>query len=354
MKKEQDLRQENRSKELTRSESSGGGLQGHNEKEELREKREKEGLQKIDPRAEFQRLNLSDDFLFARVMEDETVLKPLIEKILDIEIKSMQIVQPQYVMDIEPDSRGIRLDIFAEDVKQSRYCIEMQKWNEYNLDKRNRYYHSVMDLDLIAKGENFRNLRDSVLIFICLFDPYRAGLHRYDIRRACFQMPEFEVNDGAYTVILSTRGTEEDVDVELMEFLRYVENSTDEAAEVSDSDLIKRVHEKVRSVKRNRVREAEYMKLQERDQRNREEGFAAGLREGIEAGREEGLREGIEAGREEGLREGIEKGVREGINALILDNLEESVSKERIIEKLMKRFDLEQEAAEEYIAHFTE
>ena len=243
MEKEQDSRQENRSKELTRSESSGGGLQGHNEKEELREKSGKEGLQKIDRKAEFQRLNLSDDFLFAKVMEDETVLKPLIEKILDIEIKSMQIVQPQYVIDIEPDSRGIRLDIFAEDVERNRYCIEMQKWNEYNLDKRNRYYHSVMDLDLIAKGENFKNLRDSVLIFICLFDPYRAGLHRYDIRRACFQMPEFEMNDGAYTVILSTRGTEEDVDVELMEFLRYVENSTDEAAEVSDSDLIKRVHE---------------------------------------------------------------------------------------------------------------
>ncbi len=40
---------------------------------------------------------------------------------------------------------------------------------------------------------------------------------------------------------------QEDVDAELMEFLRYVENSTDEAAEVSDSDLIKKVHEKVRS-----------------------------------------------------------------------------------------------------------
>ena len=84
------------------------------------------------------------------------------------------------------------------------------------------------------------------------------------------------------------------------------------------------------------------MKLQERDQRNREEGFAAGLREGIEAGREEGL------------REGIEKGVREGINALILDNLEESVSKERIIEKLMKRFDLQRAEAEEYVTHFTQ
>ena len=72
------------------------------------------------------------------------------------------------------------------------------------------------------------------------------------------------------------------------------------------------------------------MKLQERDQRNREEGFAAGL------------------------REGIEKGVREGINALILDNLEEGVSKERIIEKLMKRFDLERAEADEYVTHFTQ
>ena len=138
----------------------------------------------------------------------------------------------------------------------------------------------------------------------------------------CRQMSELEVNDGSSTVILSTCGTEEDVDAELMEFLRYVENSTDEAAEVSDSDLIKRVHEKVQSVKRNRTREAEYMKLQERDQRNSEEGFAAGL--------------------------------QEGINALILDNLEEGVTKERIIEKLMKRFGLKREDAEKHITHFSQ
>ena len=294
--------------------SDGGG--------DLRPVRENRSIQKDSWRSEFQRLNLSDDFLFAKVMEDETILKPLIEKILNIKIQSLQIVQPQYIMDIEPDSRGIRLDIFAEDVEQNRYCIEMQKWNEYNLDKRNRYYHSIMDLDLIAKGESFKKLRNGILIFICLFDPYRAGLHRYDIRRTCRQIPELEMNDGSSTVILSTCGTEEDVDAELLEFLRYVENSTDEAAEVSDSDLIKKVHEKVRSVKRNRAREGEYMKLQERDQRNREEGFAAGL--------------------------------QEGINALILDNLEEGVPKERIAEKLMKRFGLEREDAEKRIAHFSQ
>ena len=32
--------------------------------------------------AAFQNLNLSDDFLFAKVMEDETILRPVVEKSL--------------------------------------------------------------------------------------------------------------------------------------------------------------------------------------------------------------------------------------------------------------------------------
>ncbi len=70
---------------------------------------------------EFQNLNLSDDFLFAKVMEDETILRPVIEKILGIRIRNMTIVQSQRIIDIEPDSKGIRLDIMADDEKGSRY-----------------------------------------------------------------------------------------------------------------------------------------------------------------------------------------------------------------------------------------
>ena len=84
----------------------------------------------------FQNLNLSDDFLFAKVMEDETVLRPVIEKILGIRIRNMTIVQSQRVIDIEPDSRGIRLDVMADDEKGSRYNVEIQKKNEYNIGRR--------------------------------------------------------------------------------------------------------------------------------------------------------------------------------------------------------------------------
>ena len=63
----------------------------------------------------FQDLNLSDDFLFSKVMGDETVLRPVVEKILGIQIREMTIVQPQKMIEIESDSKGIRLDIMADD-----------------------------------------------------------------------------------------------------------------------------------------------------------------------------------------------------------------------------------------------
>ena len=86
--------------------------------------------------AEFQKLNLSDDFLFAKVMEDEMVLRPVVEKILGIRIREMTIIQSQKMIDLEPDSKGIRLDIMADDKKGSRYNVEIQKKNEYNIGTR--------------------------------------------------------------------------------------------------------------------------------------------------------------------------------------------------------------------------
>ena len=47
--------------------------------------------------------------------------------------------------------------------------------------------------------------------------------------------------------------------------------------------------------------------------------------------------------------QGREEGREEGIKALIIDNMEEGKSKEEILNKLIKRFNLTQEKAEEYI-----
>ena len=103
----------------------------------------------------YQKLNLSDDFLFSKVMQDEEILRLLLEKILKFPIKKVVLVQYQRVMEIDPGAHGIRLDVYANDSAGTRYSVEMQKRNEYNIGKRGRYYLSIMDLDQLEKGANY-------------------------------------------------------------------------------------------------------------------------------------------------------------------------------------------------------
>lgn len=68
----------------------------------------------------------------------------------------------------------------------------------------------------------------------------------------------------------------------------------------------------------------------------------------------EAREEGRQEGREQGQQEGREQRRMEGIEAIILDNLEEGISKERILIKLQKLFALNQEEAEQYYKKFSQ
>ncbi|MBT9776372.1 3-isopropylmalate dehydrogenase [Clostridium sp. MCC353] len=63
----------------------------------------------------------------------------------------------------------------------------------------------------------------------------------------------------------------------------------------------------------------------------------------------EALRELFADELEQGVRHGVELGMEKGIQAMILDNMEEGVTAERICEKLQRRFELTPEKAREYI-----
>ena len=76
--------------------------------------------------------------------------------------------------------------------------------------------------------------------------------------------------------------------------------------------------------------------------------YNQGMLEAEERGRKEGIKEGEQRGREEGIKEGEQRGREEGIKALILDNLEEQVTQERILRKLQKRFSLSEKEAKQY------
>ena len=56
---------------------------------------------------------------------------------------------------------------------------------------------------------------------------------------------------------------------------------------------------------------------------------------------------------EQGVAQGLEQGLEKGIKALIQDNLEEKISPQRILEKLMDRFGLSEKEAEERLRRYS-
>ena len=74
---------------------------------------------------------------------------------------------PELQKEIKPDAdaRSIRLDVYTKDDKDRVFDIEMQMTVTKELPKRSRYYHSMLDLQLIDKGQTYAKLKPSFVIF---------------------------------------------------------------------------------------------------------------------------------------------------------------------------------------------
>ncbi len=240
------------------------------------------------------KLNLEDDFLFTKVMTDAEICRKVLEQILHISIKQVTLPIVQKTIDLLCEGKGIRLDVYVNDDKGTVYNVEMQRGKKKELPKRARYYQGNIDLDLISKGEPYTTLRKTYVIFICTFDPFQDGRHIYTFENICLENPSLRLGDETIKLFLNTKGTLDDVNSDMQEFLTYIENTTDDFAAEAKNPLIKDIQRKVIQVKQSKEMEVEYMTLFQRDRENREEGREEGLAEGLRQGRAQGREEGIE------------------------------------------------------------
>ncbi len=265
----------------------------------------------------WEELTISNDFLFGKVMQDAELCKELLQRILpDLNIDRIVYPELQKTISLDLDAKSIRLDVYVKDGRGTIYDIEMQVIDTKELPKRTRYYQSIIDLQLIDKGELYNKLKPCFIIFICPFDPFQKGRHIYTFENLCKEDKTLSLNDGMTKIFLNAKGTQDDVSQQLHAFLDYV------AGKESEDLFVQKLKKAVKEAKKNRNWRLEFMTLLMRDQEN------------------------IEKGRMEGRMEGIE--------AIILDNLEEGISKERILIKLQKLFALNQEEAEQYYKKFSQ
>ena len=211
----------------------------------------------------WEELSISNDFLFGKVMQNPELCKELLQRILpDLNIERIEYPELQKSINMDMDARSVRLDVYVKDEKEVVYDIEMQVSHTKELPKRSRYYQSMIDLQLIDKGQLYDELKRSYVIFICPFDLYGKGRHIYTFENICKEDGSISMGDEAVKIFLNAKGTLDDVSDELKAFLDYV------AGKKPKDAYVERLEEAVKEAKKNREWRHEYMTLLMRDQEN--------------------------------------------------------------------------------------
>ena len=204
----------------------------------------------------WEELELKDDFIFGKVMRDPELCRQMLERILDIPIDHIEYPEIQKTIDLDLESKGIRLDVYVKDDQGTVYNMEMQAINKDDLKKRSRYYQAVIDMDLLEKGEYYTNLNRSYIIFICNFDLFSEGRYIYTFENTCQEDPSIRLGDGTAKIFLNAAGSTGEVSPELKAFLAYVSNRT-----VGEDSFVKKLDQAVHTAKENRKWRNEYMKM---------------------------------------------------------------------------------------------
>ena len=189
----------------------------------------------------------------------------------DIEIDHIEYPELQKSIKHDIDAKSVRLDVYVKDGKGTVYDIEMQVADTKELPKRSRYYQSMIDLQMIDKGQSYKQMKLSYIIFICPFDIFGKRRHIYTFENICKEDTSILLGDGITKIFLNALGELDDVSKELKAFLDYV------AGKKSDDSFVKKLEEAVKKVKENREWRYEYMTLLMRDQENIEKGKIFGM-----------------------------------------------------------------------------
>ncbi len=99
-------------------------------------------------------------------------------------------------------NRSVRLDILATNSTGARLNVEVQRSDQGARRKRARYNSSMMDANLLQKGENFDKLPETWVIFITENDVMEKGLPLYPIER-CFLGTGERFEDGSHILYVN-------------------------------------------------------------------------------------------------------------------------------------------------------
>ena len=151
--------------------------------------------------------------------------------------------------------------------------------------KRTRYYQSMIDMDSLMKGQDYSELKDSYILFICKRDPFKDEQKKhyelpcYTFKNTCSENPAVILNDKSLKVIYNASAYNEEKDEKVKAFLHFIHTN-----EPGKDDFTNRLSALVEQIKDNEKFRRDYaaMNLHDRDitRAAKQEGLRQGLAQG--------------------------------------------------------------------------
>ena len=144
---------------------------------------------------------LDDDFL-TKCFEGNTASMELVLRIVleKPDLKVLDVHTQVFVENLL--NRSVRLDILATDSTGAKLNVEIQRSDKGAGRKRARYNSSMMDANLLKKGEDFDQLPETWVIFITENDVMGKGVPLYPVER-CFLETGKKFEDGSHILYVN-------------------------------------------------------------------------------------------------------------------------------------------------------
>ena len=136
----------------------------------------------------------------------------------------------------------------------------------------------MMDIDLLLKGKNYTELKESFVIFVCKEDFFGLNLPCYSFSNICKENPDLQLSDESHKIIFNASAFENEKDIEKKSILEYIVDKK------STSEFTNKLDNLVERTKLNEIFRGDYMAwgLAEFDAEQR--GYKEGVSDGISQG----------------------------------------------------------------------
>ena len=144
---------------------------------------------------------IDDDFLTKCFEHDKAAIQLVLRIVLEApDLEVLDVRTQVFVENLL--NRSVRLDILATDSQGRKINVEIQRADRGAGRRRARYNSSMMDANLLEKGEDFDQLPETYVVFITERDVIGQGKPLYQVERCILGSGEI-FGDGSHILYVN-------------------------------------------------------------------------------------------------------------------------------------------------------